>query len=286
MKITDTGIDTIQAIVEGKIDKDKINNRAILSKEIRYTLEDNTKLPIIVSLQFGDVRKLSTVDETHEVLEELEGLLGLDRLDIAVDFMELLEEKKNLFRMILECYARQKKFKTDVFKTVKGIAVTGNMKISNNRTELTIYNHTDKVERLGNSRMEIHNKDLRIEQITKKVIREKIENYIKELKEMLKFQGQVEREYIEELARKYEETKGISFINFSEFIAWADCEGYILTSGILKGLLKSCGMKITFKSFVQGFKKTRKGTLNFTTEKELKDTVKMIEKELKKCVKN
>ena len=286
MKITDTGIDTIQAIVKGKIDKDKMNNRAIMDKKVNYTLDDNTKLPINISLWFGEIKKLSTVNETYKAINELQGVLGLDRVDIAVDFMELLFDKKNVFRMILECYARQKKFKTDVFKTIKGIAVNGNLKLSNNRLELTAYDCTDKIERVGNTRLEIHNKDLRIEKITKKIIQDKIENYIQDLKEMLQFQEQVERDYIEGLTQKYQETKGINFINFSEFIAWADYEGYILTSGILKGLLKSCGMKITFKSFVQGFKKTRKETLNFTTEKELKETVKMIEKELKKCVKN
>lgn len=288
MVTRDAGIDTIQAVVRGKIDKDKITNKAIVKKNIRYTLEDDTKLPIIVSLQLGEKRKLSTVNEAYEVSKKTENILGLDRIDVAIDFEEKIEDKKNLFRMILECYAKQKKIKTDVFKTVKGIAVTGNMKISNNRTELTIYNHTDKIERPGSSRMELHEKDLRIEieQTTKKVIQEKIEKYIKGLKEMLEFQGEVERAYIEQLTLKYEATKGVSFINFSEFIAWADYEGYILTSDILKGLLKSCGMKMTFKSFVQRFKNTRKETLKFTTEKELKDAIRVIEKELKKCIKN
>lgn len=97
---------------------------------------------------------------------------------------------------------------------------------------------------------------------------------------------QVEREYIEQLTLKFKDVKGNNFINFSEFIAWADYEGYILTSNILKGLLKSCGLKMKYTSFYDNFKRTRKETLKFTTEKELKDTVKMIEKELKKCVKN
>ena len=53
MVTRDAGIDTIQAVVRGKIDKDKITNKAIVKKNIRYTLEDDTKLPIIVSLQLG-----------------------------------------------------------------------------------------------------------------------------------------------------------------------------------------------------------------------------------------
>lgn len=102
---------------------------------------------------------------------------------------------------------------------------------------------------------------------------------------MVQFQEQVEREYIEQLTLKFKDIKGNNFINFSEFIAWADYEGYILTSNILKGLLKSCGLKVRATEFQRDFKKNRKETLKFTTEKELKDTVKMIEKELKKCIK-
>ncbi|MGL5051722.1 MAG: hypothetical protein ACRC6E_14005, partial [Fusobacteriaceae bacterium] len=136
MKITDSGIDTIQIELEGNIDIEKVDNIAIKKDKTKYTVDNNTKVVIIVSLYKRNKRELSTVKETCEVIKENKGLNevnGLDRLDIAIDFKEELKEKKNLFRMILECYARQRKFKTDVFKTVKGIAEDGNLKLSNNR---------------------------------------------------------------------------------------------------------------------------------------------------------
>lgn len=290
MKITDTGIDTIALEIKGSIDVEKIEDRALMTDKTRYTVNNDTKISLIVSLYFTKNRKLSTVRETKEAIALNKGkydeVKGLDRLDIAIDFKEKLKEKQNLFRMILECYARQKKFKTQVFKTVKGIAENGNLKLSNNRLELTAYSCEDKTDREGNTRLEIHNKDMRVKGIPKDILEQKIKEYILDLKNMVQFQEQVEREYIEQLTLKFKDVKGNNFINFSEFIAWADYEGYILTSNILKGLLKSCGLKMKYTSFYDNFKRTRKETLKFTTEKELKDTVKMIEKELKKCVKN
>ncbi|MGL5355981.1 MAG: hypothetical protein ACRDAQ_05450 [Cetobacterium sp.] len=289
MRITDSGIDTIQVELNGIIEVEKIDNKAMLKDKTKYTANGNTKIVMMLSLYFDKKRKLSTVKEVDEVLKmnkEINKINSLDRLDIAIDFLEEIQDKKNLFRIILECYARQKKFKTDVFKTVKGIAETGNLKLSNNRLELTAYSCKDKIERIGNTRLEIHNKDLRITDINKNSIVDKINTFICDLKNMLQFQEQVEREYIEQLTLKFKETKGNNFINFSEFIAWADYEGYILTSNILKGLLKSCGIKTGYKNFYDKFKSKRKETLKFTTEKELKDTIKMVEKELKKCIKN
>ncbi|MGL4989495.1 MAG: hypothetical protein ACRCZR_05755 [Cetobacterium sp.] len=288
MKITDTGIDTIQFEIDGAIEVEKVENKAILKDKTKYTVDNNTKVSVIVSLYFNKNRKLSTVKEALEVIKmnkEINKINSLDRLDLAVDFLEEIEDKQNLFRMFLECYARQRKFKTDVFKTIKKLGDLGNLKLSNNRLELTAYNCKDKVERAGNTRLEIHNKDLRITDINKSSIVDKVNTFILDLKEMQQFQEQVERDYIEQLTLKFKDTKSKKFISFSEFIAWADYEGYILTSNVLKGLLKSCGLKVSLKSFVQKFKSTRTETLKFTTEKELKDTVKMIEKELKKCVK-
>ncbi|MGL6100906.1 MAG: hypothetical protein ACRC0G_14955, partial [Fusobacteriaceae bacterium] len=263
MQITDSGIDTIQVELNGIIEVEKIDNKAMLKDKTKYTANGNTKIVMMLSLYFDKKRKLSTVKEVVEVLKmnkEINKINSLDRLDIAIDFLEEIQDKKNLFRIILECYARQKKFKTDVFKTVKGIAETGNLKLSNNRLELTAYSCKDKIERIGNTRLEIHNKDLRITDINKSSIVDKVNTFIFDLKNMVQFQEQVEREYIEQLTLKFKDTKGNSFINFSEFIAWADYEGYILTSNILKGLLKSCGLKTKYTSFYDNFKRTRKET--------------------------
>lgn len=286
MKITDSGIDTIQIEIKGKIDVDKIEDERLLNKH-KYTKDDNTKLSYIISIE-NNKRRLSTIQETFDFIEEKREcgeINSLDRLDIAIDFTETLREKQNLFRMLLECLAKEKKMTKEVFATIKGIAVKGNLKLSNNRLEYTIYNHEDKTERKGCSRLEVHNNDLRIKEITKKVIEEKTLGFITDLKESIKYMEQIEENYVNGLEQKYQETKG-NFRTFSEFVAWADYEGYIMTSDILKGLMKRVGIKSTYNSFRDMFKRNRKETLKFTSKKELETTIKNIEKELKKCVKN
>ena len=287
MKIVDSGVDSIQLEMKGIIDTDKIEDDSLLKNKTRFTKDSNTKLGYIVGLKNGK-RRLSSIKETFDFIakkRESGEINSLDRLDITIDFMEKLREKQNLFRMLLECIAKEKKMSKEVFATVKGIAVKGNLKISNNRLEYTIYNHEDKTERQGYSRFEVHNNDMRVKEITKKVLEEKVLGFITDLKGCLKYVEEIEKEYIDGLEQKYQETKN-NFRTFSEFVAWADYEGYILTSEILKGLMKKVGIKSSYNSFRDMFKRNRKETLKFTSKKELETTIKNIEKELKKCVKN
>lgn len=287
MKIVDSGVDSIQLEMKGIIDTDKIEDDSLLKNKTRFTKDNNTKLGYIVGLKNGK-RRLSSIKETFDFIakkRESGEINSLDRLDITIDFMEKLREKQNLFRMLLECIAKEKKMSKEVFATVKGIAVKGNLKISNNRLEYTIYNHEDKTERQGYSRFEVHNNDMRVKEITKKVLEEKVLGFITDLKGCLKYVEEIEKEYIDGLEQKYQETKN-NFRTFSEFVAWADYEGYILTSEILKGLMKKVGIKSSYNSFRDMFKRNRKETLKFTSKKELETTIKNIEKELKKCVKN
>ena len=287
MKIVDSGVDSIQIEMKGIIDTDKIEDDSLLKNKTRFTKDNNTKLGYIVGLKNGK-RRLSSIKETIDFIADKKicgEINSLDRLDITIDFTETLREKQNLFRMLLECIAKEKKMSKEVFATVKGIAVKGNLKISNNRLEYTIYNHEDKTERQGCSRFEVHNNDMRVKNITKKVLEEKVLGFITDLKECVKYIGKIEEEYINGLEQKYQETKN-NFRTFSEFVAWADYEGYILTSEILKGLMKKVGIKSSYNSFRDMFKRNRKETLKFTSKKELETTIKNIEKELKKCVKN
>lgn len=287
MKIVDSGVDSIQIEMKGIIDTDKIEDDSLLKNKTRFTKDNNTKLGYIVGLKNGK-RRLSSIKETIDFIADKKicgEINSLDRLDITIDFTETLREKQNLFRMLLECIAKEKKMSKEVFATVKGIAVKGNLKISNNRLEYTIYNHEDKTERQGCSRFEVHNNDMRVKNITKKVLEEKVLGFITDLKECVKYIGKIEEEYINGLEQKYQETKN-NFKTFSEFVAWADYEGYILTSEILKGLMKKVGIKSSYNSFRDMFKRHRKETLKFTSKKELETTIKNIEKELKKCVKN
>lgn len=287
MIIVDSGVDSIQMEMKGIIDTDKIEDDSLLKNKTRFTKDNNTKLSYIVGLKNGK-RRLSSIKETFDFIAEKREcgeINSLDRLDITIDFTETLREKQNLFRMLLECIAKEKKMSKEVFATVKGIAVKGNLKISNNRLEYTIYNHEDKTERQGCSRFEVHNNDMRVKNITKKVLEEKVLGFITDLKECVKYIEEIEEEYINGLEQKYQETKN-NFRTFSEFVAWADYEGYILTSEILKGLMKKVGIKSSYNSFRDMFKRNRKETLKFTSKKELETTIKNIEKELKKCVKN
>ncbi|MGL5869943.1 hypothetical protein, partial [Clostridium chrysemydis] len=77
-----------------------------------------------------------------------------------------------------------------------------------------------------------------------------------------------------------------SFRTFTEFIAWADYEGLILTENILKGLMKESGINLRFKHFVYNFKRLRVNTLIFSNKTEIKKVLMKLKKALKELAKS
>lgn len=298
------GIDTIQIEIAG-IHEIKVDNKNIF----KHPSKDNDKLIIrglgeilgdkTMRTSKGNTRmairgfRLSSITGMLlliEVLKEIIGQeveIGVVRVDVATDSKEFLKDNINLARLFLECLtiARGKE-NVDVFKTIKGLGKEGNIKLSNGRTVTTWYDCADKKNREANTRLENRTIDIRSSSSNKEIMENEFKKYIQELKGLELLVEKVENKYIKELAKIYKGTIGKKYITFSEFVACMDSQGYIMTTGILKGLMQEIGLTIGYKKFVEKFRKTRKETLNFTTKTELKKLVKDLEKNLKIALKN
>lgn len=234
--------------------------------------------------------ELTDLNDTIEIVEDIALNLNIDfetlsRVDFSVDLLETVKENKKKFVLFLECLDLRRKgagmYETK--KPVKENKKTGNLKISTNRVQTTIYDCIDK-PRLANTRIENRIVNIRAKEIIKKRIQFELKKYIKELHKLEELVPIVEDFYINFLIEQYKATKGKHFNTFTGFIEWADFENLILTERILKEVLKASGLKISFKEFVRKFKKVRPDTLNYASKTEVKNLVSLVKKELKKMV--
>lgn len=280
------GVDTIEGRIYGEIPKD-INIPVILSRKT-----EELKKETIVVLRPSNLiegKELSTLNETMNIIEYVENILGkkikITRVDLSGDSLSRLKDNKNLIRMFLECLGFRRGYCGEVFRTTKGIEKDGNLKIKTGRKRTTFYDCLDK-DRRANLRAENQITDIRSKQSNREIIKNEFYKYLKELKELDLLIEKVQSKYVEELVKLYNETIGKKYRTFSEFVAFADSQGYILTSDILKELMLELGLSIGYKKFVENFRKLRTETLKFTTKKGLTKFVKELEKNLKKALKN
>ena len=233
---------------------------------------------------------LTNLSETMEIIKDIELNFNLvfetlSRVDFSVDLLGTVKENKKKFILFLECLDLKRKgmgmYETK--KPVRQNKKTGNLKISTNRVQTTIYDCIDK-RRLANTRIENRIVNIRTKEVIEKRIQLEMKKYIKELNKLEELVPLVEDFYINFLIEQYRVTKGKHFNTFTGFIEWADFENLILTERVLKDVLKASGLKISFKEFVRKFKKVRPNTLNYSGKTEVKKLSLLIKKELKKVM--
>lgn len=283
MKIDKVGIDTVQIEIKG-LHEVKADNRTILNDKTTYTAKGNTRLVV------RGLNGLSSIKEMLRYIQELEEGLEQEvevvRVDIGADSQEYLKNNVNLARLFLECLnIVRRKDNGDIFKTIKGIEKEGNIKLSSGRIETTFYSCIDK-NRQANTRLENRVKDIRNQYSNEEILRNEIGKYIQELKGLELLVEKVEDKYIHELTNLYHETIEKKYRTFSEFVAFADNQGYIMTSNILKELMVKVGIKQNSNTFAKNFRRLRTNTLNFVSKNEMKKFIKDLEKNLKIALKN
>lgn len=286
MQVVKGGIDTVEVEFIGKYKKEELKEiRVVLDDKTTYTDDSNTRVVVRPNNELSDLSQvLECIKWVAEKLECKEWRVV--RVDMSTDFKDKFEDNLNLSRLLLGCLSIVKRIGIkEIFNTKKGIEEQGNLKIRTKRLEITIYNCNDK-NRIANMRIEFKSKDIRNELDDKEKIENEIKGILEDLKGLDRLVEKVEEVYIERLAYLYHETIGKKYRTFSEFVAFADGQGYIMTSNILKGLMAKAGLKIGYKKFVENFRKTRTETLNFVTKNELKKFIKDIEKNLKLTLKN
>ncbi|MGL5596053.1 MAG: hypothetical protein ACRCX7_06390 [Cetobacterium sp.] len=288
---TKGGIDTVGLTCKTDIDIEEI-------KILNGVLEKYTYLigieEILVTIKASNILnggiELTNLSETMEIIKDIELNFNLvfetlSRVDFSVDLLGTVKENKKKFILFLECLDLKRKgmgmYETK--KPVRQNKKTGNLKISTNRVQTTIYDCIDK-RRLANTRIENRIVNIRTKEVIKKRIQLEMKKYIKELNKLEELVPLVEDFYINFLIEQYRVTKGKHFNTFTGFIEWADFENLILTERVLKDVLKASGLKISFKEFVRKFKKVRPNTLNYSGKTEVKKLSLLIKKELKKVM--
>ncbi|MGL4903358.1 MAG: hypothetical protein ACRDDH_21270 [Cetobacterium sp.] len=286
------GVDTIGILFNTDIEINDIKGLAgILDKYTTITRKNEIIIVIKPSQSINGGIELTDLKETLAFIEEIKIKLGLSngmlkRIDFAVDLKEKFESNKKLFRLLLECL-NLKRNSGGMYETKKPILENrniGNFKIMAKRSQTTIYNSSDK-NRISETRYENRILDIQTaEEINKRMLYE-LKKHIKELEKLEDLVPVVESYYINYLLNEY--NKGIknSFRTFTEFIAWADYEGLILTENILKGLMKNINIKIRFKIFCNKFRLLRPNTLRFTNKTEIKKILIKLKRALKNLIK-
>lgn len=286
------GIDTIGILFNTDIEIGDIKGLSgILDKYTSITGKNEIVIVIKPSQSINGGVELTDVKETLAFIEEIKIQLGLSngtlkRIDFAVDLKEDFENNKKLFRLLLECL-NLKRNSGGMFETKKPILEnrnTGNFKIMSKRNQTTIYNSSDK-KRISETRYENRILDIQTAEEIKKRILYELKKHIKELEKLEDLVPIVESYYINYLLNEYNKGINKNFRTFTEFVAWADYEGLILTENILKELMKNIDIKIRFKIFCNKFRLLRPNTLKFTNKTEIKKTLIKLKKALKNLIK-
>lgn len=264
-----------------------VDNCIVLDKYSRITKEGEIILVLKPSNEITNGKTLSNLTDSLEAISRVEeqfslNRIGLSRIDFSIDFINIYEGK--IYRLLLECI-NAKRLGNGVFETRRPISLgesMGNYKISSHRVETTIYNCSDK-NRLGKIRLENRISNIRTKDpsVRNRMILE-VNKFIKELHFLETHIPDVESIYINFLTKEYVKTIGKKFRTFTEFVAWADKNNYILTETILKELLKKSGLKTRFNKFTYQFRKKRIESLEFITKTQLKTLIMTIKKEFRK----
>lgn len=285
------GIDTVGLTCKTNVDVEEVKSLDGVLEKYTYLIGvEEVLITIKASNILNGGIELTTLDETMEIIEDMASNLNIDfdtlsRVDFSVDLLGTVKDNKKKFILFLECLDLRRRG-TGMYETKKPVRQnkkTGNLKISTNRVQTTIYDCIDK-PRLANTRIENRIVNIRAKEVIKKRIQLELKKYIKELHKLEELVSIVENNYIDFLTREYEENKGKCFRTFTEFVVWADKEQYILTENILKEILKASGTKTRLKYFLSNFRKLRPDTLRFTSKNELKKTISLVKKELKKTL--
>lgn len=287
------GVDTIGILFNTDIEINDIKGlNGILDKYTTITGKNEIIIVIKPSQSINGGVELTDVKETLAFIEEIKIQLGLSngslkRIDFSVDLKEDFESNKKLFRLLLECL-NLKRNSGGMYETKKPVLEnrsTGNFKIMSKRNQTTIYNSSDK-NRISETRYENRILDIQTAEEIKKRMLYELKKHIKELEKLENLVPIVESYYINYLLNEYNKGINKNFRTFTEFVAWADYEGLILTENILKGLMKESGINLRFKHFVYNFKRLRVNTLIFSNKTEIKKVLIKLKKALKELSKS
>lgn len=255
-----------------------------------YTkIEDNESMYLAIkpSLLFNGGIKLTTMEESLEYLEIFREkynvgieVVRLERVDFGRDLLESIGESEKKYTLFLELLSERRKGK-GIFKTIKEVTKTGNLKTATRRKQSLFYCCEDK-KRLGNTRLENRELQIRNSGSDRKILKKVVNDHIKELAKIEELLPFVEERYIKILCKYYDEQMRKDKIrNFTDFIVFA--QDKILTVDVLKALYKYSGLKGSFKPWYQKYRSTR--NLELVCKKEIKEFIRENQKGYRAMIK-
>ena len=238
----------------------------------------------VILFQFQLFAQYNSLDE---IMQEKGEIM---RVDIAFDSLDKLEDNRKLFRAFLYSLSIIRYKDTNLFETSL-IHSPKNLKIARPNYSTTVYDCQDKTNRLANTRIENRALYIRNNSEDKEKIEKEILRYNQELKEIL---YRLDEEIsLYDIIDKFLIPKHIDFyknsdtkfLNISEFIAYLDRLGFILTKKSLEKILKEINHKCDIDNFIREFRRKRGvNSLKFITKGQLKELIKAILQENKKTV--
>jgi hypothetical protein len=285
------GIDTICLVVDTKYSEAEITklratypvlatvNKVTITNDGRYkkivfqpsNYIDRTKL-----LDSGDLF-LQCIKESLAILEGT--VISLDRIDIALDSKEKLNNYKQQARLTVLCAASRKNIRKAF--TVKNLfdLKEKTVKLNSDRFAMTFYCREDKPIHEAEFRIEIRYQKLsqkewepETEERVRKIIElfTNLESHVKEVEDIL-------IPVLDDLYR--EETQGKFLPNFSGFMD--KYSEFFYTKRIFSEVYKLSGLKGSENKWLEKFRNNRSNALKFGSSRSLKELSAEVRKNLK-----
>lgn len=295
-----SGIDTIELATssietgkEKKIYVNELKKHEIVSIDKIKSCTKTGKIKFPVKPSRISDNDLSTKAEVEEAIvslvSEIGDILWTNRIDVTIDFVDRnIEEMKKMIAVFLETLSLVRGGEM-MFKTVKDIVRTGNMKIRKDRRATTVYNCEDK-DRETDVRLEQKFFDLgRTEEEFFVKLKKVILAILEELEDVESNLEEMETLYIEKLSKIYDEDiEDDTISTFTDFVM--KYNSVILTKGILKGLYKHSKLKGNFNEWLKKYRKakTKSGRprkIKLIKRSDLTKFIKVLRKEYKSILK-
>lgn len=274
--------------------KEHLNNRVNLDvKDLRGTeTRYNKEMEIITKYNTNSFRgeysteyKLSkTINDFKEMQEQLTVInseqVAIRRIDIATDISKEFDDISKFLDLTHKCIRGNEK-EGKAWSNVDETDLNTSNYLYRNRFKLEIefYNkHKENIKANYPTRMEI-----RFLRIYSKDFKMHINNAINLWKSMPSNLDNVEQQIVAVLKIKWmEESKSNTNLLFSTFVY--KYSKYIYTQSILKAIYKETGLKRTFKTWLQDYRK--KYYIEFYTKADLTNFSKNVIRSLKDYLKN
>lgn len=251
-------------------------NRQLNSKEIRLVLR-------------LDPNKTRPLTEFNKIIlainKELKIKLNINRFDIAFDFEKNINENRQLFYFFQASlnYVRTGSI-SNIFSTERDFD-TINYKVKYGRNlETTVYDHTDKKNRFGKTRIENRILNVRRNSKYNQIIKDHIISYNSDLDKIINNFSKIEEEISEFLYKNWYQ-ENVKANKIASYIQILDCKGLICTRDILDLLLQKMNYSGTTESFIKNFRRQGKNRLKFETKGSISSLIKQIKSDNKSILK-